>query len=134
MIAYKVVCLIDGELQSTNSAVRVTYKLDKWTKPKMKHSRLFVFDTIENARYALNMLNGHSHKIYMCEARGVIPARYIRDENNEWVSDNYDRYSRRWKLFNKLIRQHKAAAIPMTIMNGTLFAKEVKLLGQVSNY
>lgn len=130
MKAYKVVCNRDGKLGSTNYYTKVTYKVGKWVKPKLKSTRLFVFDTLENAMSALIMLNGHNHEIYECECRGVIPGRRLQ-ENPKWINNVTKRYLSYWQLFNKLIRQHKKAALPINIINGTMFAKEVKLLKKV---
>lgn len=133
MKVYKIVCNVDGQLKSTNSSCRVIYKLGKWTKPKIQMSRLFVFDTIENARKGLAIVDGTLHEIYECEARGVIKARYLNAQL-KWKTNPVDRMRARWKLFNTLVRQHKAAALPFCFPNGTLFAKEVKLVKRVPIY
>lgn len=102
----------------------IEYKVGKWVKPKLSGSRLFIFDNKKHACECADYYN----KVYECEARGVISFNRIM-----LPKDLYDEYYEnmiltRWKIFNRLIRQHKRASMPGNFPNGTMFAKEVKLI------
>jgi hypothetical protein len=126
---YKVVKGIDGDICSVidHGDYTTKYKLNEWTTG-ISNTRLFVFDTLENAqKYASSL----SDRIYECECKGVIKNAY----GTLFRSD----YTDFWNMVNKNIKNKKKWDYKMEeseldniiSINGACFAKSVKLLKQV---
>jgi len=73
---YKVV---REDLTSFNSG-NLQYKINKWVKPE--YGKLFVFDTIENAKEFLSEYRFRTYHIYRCKVKGYVePFLMLRTQN-----------------------------------------------------
>uniref|UniRef100_A0A6M3JQE9 Uncharacterized protein n=1 Tax=viral metagenome TaxID=1070528 RepID=A0A6M3JQE9_9ZZZZ len=131
MIYYKVVTQqIDGKLISCiadDPRLLVIYELGRWSFPKLKGSKLFIFKTPENATDFVKIIHrGHSSKtyyIYQCEAKQVVksaPCRryYFMNTDMEIIKTIWKRYKNKKKYTNLT---NECAP------KGTLWADVVKL-------
>lgn len=118
MLYFKVVYDKEGTLLSATTrdfeAYIVTYKLNKWTKPNNPQSKLFIFDSSDNAHFYFNhFMFSPKYSIYKCEAKKVEPA----PAHLPGVFNEFDAY------WNK--QQMNWTCDPP---QGTLLAQSVKLI------
>jgi hypothetical protein len=109
------------------------YKLNEWTTGS-KDTRLFVFDSLENAEnYAPSHISTSTlHEIYECECIGV-----IKDVYGEYSSIFYIKF---WHYVNKNLKNkkkwnfnlHKNKGLMFSQpLEGACFAKSVKLIKRI---
>jgi len=83
---FKILSFRDGKLGSFNSPIDnllgLEYKVNKWTYPNITNSKLFVFETCEEAiQYACNFFNPRSNKrIYNCSVVNPVKRRFIHGD------------------------------------------------------
>lgn len=126
VLAYKLVSVIknDGiEYYYSAFGESVEYSLESWAKPRYENSKLFVFDTKENALAFISShfdnedLTRRRVKLFMCETEGLTKAGRISDT----------RYAIP-EFWEGTICYEDTKAAP----EGTLFADRVKLLEEVT--
>lgn len=88
-IGYKVVCLVDGKKMSyITDDNALEYSEHEPTFPKIENSKLFVFDTLKNAKKFLrreSYLNNNDEIIrYGFTIPQVWECRYIKSEKQLW--------------------------------------------------
>lgn len=116
MICYKVVRIERDSLLSVNLKLPIHYRIGKWTQPKLKGSKLFVFATLENAKRFVNSYVYEMH-IYKCEAIGVSKPKYcaqlFHDVKKFWIES---------------LNKRELMIVP----HGTRWATKIKLLTRVA--
>lgn len=121
--AYRVVRVLeDGTLTSVVAykfnGWSVEHKLGQWTRPNIKQSLLFVFDTKDNAlswAHKIFLSKGVAIRVYSCHVKGLKPLIF------------YCMYPDLWRQF----WQHSRRISPEPTPLGTKGAEAVKLLKQV---
>jgi hypothetical protein len=89
MVFYKVVRRRDKtnkDLTSvTTNGFSIKYKTQRWRKPRLQGSKIFVFDSLNNARCFIAKNSGFNLVIYECEVQNPVKAQcyaYIADDNS----------------------------------------------------
>ena len=121
---YKVVRAAKGKLGSALSCKHsIQYKVRKWTKPKLKYSKLFVFTDLKFAR---DFKEHQSYRtlaeelvIYECRVKEPISINYIStySKDDEWF----------WQAMKDGRPLFTSSRVPI----GTMVADEVKLTRKV---
>jgi len=104
----------------------ITYKLNKWTLPTIKGSKIFVFEKLSDARSFANEYD----KIFKCQVRNPKPIE--KALNSDAFTNNRDipKLITFWKRFSKKQDCQTRFVIPF----GTSVVDAVKLLKEVSRY
>lgn len=120
MIFYKVVRKRDKTNKDLTSVIRnnfsIKYKTQRWRKPRLQGSKIFVFDSLANAKYFVSRSNGFKLAIYECEVQNPVKATgyaFCADDNailNFWNGTDQDNFQ-----------------LPI----GTYFVDKVKLIKRV---
>jgi len=112
---YKVVSKDLGSSNTCNDKFRIQYVINKWIKPKLKHSKLFVFCDLRTARcYRIG-----EERIFECEVKD--PARI-----------KYACYTEKaFEKFWKSVKQHKKRPCSTIIYPGTYTTSKVKLIREI---
>ncbi len=116
MIVYKVVKVVNGELVScitTDDQLKTVYKQSGWTYPKFKGSRLFVFDTLDNARRFCDL----NEQVWECKI----------DKSFKCIYSLYK--LKYWKA--KIARKAYANLASECTIGGALMADRVKMIRRV---
>jgi len=98
----------------------IIYKINKFTYPKIKGSKLFLFKHQIDAKNMVNAFSLYNSeiKIFRCEALNARPKKYI--SNSGYI----DRLKDFWELRKKYTRIHSP--------KGTYNAEAIKLLEEVN--
>ena len=123
---YKVVCMRYDEKVSVGSSIHgqcLRYNIDYWTTPKIKHSKLFVFNNINSAKtFANTYLGVGLTYVYECEVKNPQKLKVI-------VSPFTHRLEDVWKLWkNKKKYSH---LLSWELPKGTVHVDAVKLIKRV---
>lgn len=121
---YKVVRKMDDKYYETsinNTVSIIEYKVNEWVSPLVSHTRLFVFNTLENAKVFLDkyFFNYKEYYIFECEVKNPIPYRELCNHSFRPIE--------RWDVFNSFIKRKKRAYYPDFCPTGTVFASAVKI-------
>lgn len=81
MTFYKVVCKRDADHKDLRSAVDdhdfvIKYKTQRWRKPVLKNSKIFVFGSLDNAKHFVKKQFSNNLTIYECEVRNPVMATF----------------------------------------------------------
>ncbi len=116
MKVYKVVAKEGGKLMSCvtfDDAFRTEYKRTGWTYPKYKGTRLFVFDTLENAQ----SWTGTGEEVWECEVPKTYKCMYSYNILRYWLA--------------KLGHKRTSDMVSECSIVGSLMVDKVKLLKKV---
>lgn len=58
----------------------IQYTIGQWTYPQIPNSRLFVFESLDDAK----SFRGYGERIFMCETRNVKPQNSIIESGKEF--------------------------------------------------
>jgi hypothetical protein len=116
-IAYKV--LTPDRMSFTKTKGRIEYYIARWVYPRVPHSKLFVFDSIENARRAAIPSR---HRIYKCEVKNPQGIKYIAPFYN------YNHVKLFWKLKHSKKKFSHLQCTSNGVPQGTLICDAVKLI------
>jgi hypothetical protein len=136
---YKVVRVINNKLFSSSVVednCMLEYKINKWTKPLIENSKLFIFNNREACRsFKRNLLWDSKYYIYKVD---VINPEYkdLYDSYDNWgLSKNLksirvntrDRFFRIWNNFCL----YSIYTYKLNFLSGTLMVDAVKLLERI---
>jgi hypothetical protein len=115
-----------GSIEIDKKSLCVQYKIGKFVHPNIKHTKLFIFDTLKNAESLLGKQYGNNYRIYKIHAKGV----------NKIGPFVYFLGGFKMNLIRILtcIKGHKKYSDLILINQippGTLFAKQVKLVKRI---
>jgi len=142
-IAYKLVIRDNGLLSIFHRGLKhrygriLKYEINEWTYPTIKGSKLFVFDTIENAMEFLHTNMNLKYQfstfsifdrgtIWMCEVHNPSKNGIVADS----LRNNWQTVIKAWKL-RKYKKRFKHLVHLIRPPNGTLFVDAVKLIKEV---
>ena len=120
MIFYKIVRKRSKYCKDLLSVVKnsfsIKYKTQRWRKPILKGSKIFVFDTLENANTFLLNNRGYNLVIYECEVQNPVKATSYAFCADDFSITEY------WKGL-----KHDNFKLPI----GTYFVDKIKLTKRV---
>ena len=127
---YKVVFETNGRLESYARVVRngsfgVEYKIDQWVIPKFKHTKLYVFDSIENATEWLHQDSGPDKCVRLFECHVKNPVKNFQVAKVHYIADFWNRY------FNFRKKHKKVEMISHKNIPGTVGCSAVKLVKEI---
>ena len=123
MVFYKVVRRRDKTNKDLTSVITngfsIKYKTQRWRKPRLQGSKIFVFDSLNNARCFITKNSGNNLVIYECEVQNPVKAKsYAFTADDESIL-------RFWRF--KLEEYSSSFQLPV----GTYFVDKVKLTKRV---
>jgi hypothetical protein len=103
--------------------LKVYYKIDDWVEPKIKGSKLMVFDSLENAQYFMDHC-GWGVYIYKCEVKNP-------SKKGVFVKANYRLAERLFRIIDLKNKKKKFTDLLDEPIKGTIFCDAVKLVEKV---
>lgn len=101
----------------------IYYKIDDWVKPRIKGSKLMVFDSLENAQYFMDHC-GWGYYIFKCEVKNP-------SKKGVFVKADYSLAERLLKIINLKNKKKKFTDLLDKPIRGTIFCDAVKLVEKV---
>lgn len=106
-----------------NDKIKVFYKINRWINPKIKGTKLMVFDSLASAEKFRN--KGWGDYIYRCQVKNP-------SIKGIFVKGNYDLVNNLLKILNLRSKKKKFTNLLYTpTFEGTIFCDAVKLIEKV---
>lgn len=137
MKVYKVVSVRNGKKYSfaRNGIIPVEYAVEyipgEWTKPVVEGTKLFVFETLQDAKnFVIMEYLSFKNEIWECECKDLIdPPRYISNclSFNKFIND-FLSFRKKKKKISKFTSANATKSVP----SGTKLTSSLKLVKKVS--
>lgn len=115
----------DANKNFLNCGTVIVYNIGSWTTPKIIGSDLFIFDTLENAKF-FSRHYGYDKKIFKCYAKNV---------RKKGISISIFNFSQKKLLelieLKKQNKEYIHLSNQLRIPEGTLFCSAIKLIEEV---
>lgn len=133
-IVYKVLLKSNEGLSSSNlspteenliNGLVLVYKINEWTRPKIKNSKLFCFINEDFAKKCYKALSENDEDrfiLYKCEALNIEKPKLC--PNISSIIDNIEEYWNNYAIFEGIDDKPP-------IFEGTMFADELKLIEEI---